>query len=73
MSNITNYIAAARAARIARAAQPEVEGLGLMAKVVNHTVLAAAKAETAVVEAASNYLDIRETLKAERLAKGCRW
>ena len=75
MSNITNYIAQARATRIAaRAAgeQPSSDA-SIIDKAAGLGAKAVAKAESLAVETASNYLDMRMQMKAERIARGCRW
>ena len=74
--SINTYIAEARAARIAaRAAQQQQpqEAIPLVDKVANLGAKAMAKVESTAKETASNYLDMREKMKQERLAKGCRW
>lgn len=74
MSNITNYIAQARALRIAqRAAGEQPSDASLIDKAAGLSAKAVAKAESLAVETASNYLDMRVQMKAERLARGCRW
>lgn len=77
MSNINQYVIQARAARIAaRAAagqQPKEDGMPLVDKVANLGAKVVAKVESTAKETASNYLDMREQMKQERLAKGCRW
>ena len=74
MSNITNYIAQARALRIAqRAAGEQPSDASLIDKAAGLGAKAVAKAESLAVETASNYLDMRVQMKAERLARGCRW
>ncbi len=74
MSNITNYIAQARAARIAaRAAGEQPSDASIIDKAAGLGAKAVAKVESLAVETASNYLDMRVQMKAERLARGCRW
>ena len=75
--SINTYIAEARALRIAQRAaqqqQPKEEAIPLVDKVANLGAKAMAKVESTAKETASNYLDMREKMKQERLAKGCRW
>ena len=76
MSNINTYVSEARAARIAaRAAgtQPTTDDTSIVDKAANYAAKATAKVESVAVETASNYLDMRIKLKAERLSRGCRW
>ena len=74
MSNITNYIAQARALRIAqRAAGEQPSDASLIDKAAGLGAKAVAKAESLAVETASNYLDMRVQMKADRIARGCRW
>ena len=75
MSNITNYIAQARAARIAARAAGEqtTTDTSIVDKAANLGAKAVAKAESLAVETASNYLDMRLQMKADRIARGCRW
>ena len=73
--SINTYIAEARALRIAQRAageQPSSDS-SLIDKAAGLGAKAVAKVESVAVETASNYLDMRMKLKAERLAKGCRW
>ena len=75
MSNITNYVAAARAARIAARAAGEqtTTDATLIERAAGLGAKAVAKAESLAVETASNYLDMRLQMKADRIARGCRW
>ena len=71
--SITNYIAQARATRIAQRAAGEQPSTSIIDKAAGLGAKAVAKAESLAVETASNYLDMRVQMKAERLARGCRW
>ena len=73
--SITNYIAQARATRIAARAAGEQTTTDepLADKVAGLGAKAVAKAESLAVETVSNYLDMRMQMKAERIARGCRW
>jgi hypothetical protein len=74
--SVNTYVEQARAARIAaRAAgtQPTTDDTSIVDKAANHAVKAVAAVESTAKEAASNYLDMRLQMKAERLARGCRW
>lgn len=75
MSKFEQLVAAGQAARMAN---PDTRTLGqkiadLAESARKHTLIASASVEDVAKRSASQYLDLRAALKADRVAKGYRW